>query len=187
MVLVNASTAWPCCGQSGIFVLALTLEKLLLQLGLGDLDFNGLVDLLGVTAAVVGVVLDGGAEEGVDEGGLSETRLSSYHDGKGGTTFGDDLVALVGELCAWSMAAHVVYRLFLGAGTYIGNANRRCCFGHDGDVGLVARAVGRDGRVEGLQEGTRSAAVVAIEVCRETHVSRDVVVACAAASMGGGW
>ena len=35
-------------------------EELLFQLRLGDLDLHRLVDLLGVAAAVVGVVLDGG-------------------------------------------------------------------------------------------------------------------------------
>jgi len=33
--------------------------------------------LLVVSALVVGVVLDGGGEEGVDEGGLSEARFAS--------------------------------------------------------------------------------------------------------------
>ena len=73
-------------------------EELLLQLGLGDLDLDRLVDLLGVAAAVVGVVLDGRAEEGVDEGRLAEPRLAGDHDGEGGAALGDDLVALVGEL-----------------------------------------------------------------------------------------
>jgi len=54
-----------------------TLEELLLELGLRDFDFDSLVNLLLVTAAVVCVVLDGGGEEGVDEGGLAETRLAS--------------------------------------------------------------------------------------------------------------
>ena len=63
--------------QLFICLRALTLEELLLELGLGDLDLDGLVDLLRMTAAVVGVVLDGGGEEGVDEGSLSETRLAS--------------------------------------------------------------------------------------------------------------
>jgi hypothetical protein len=77
---------------------ALTLEELLLELGLGDLDLDGLVDLLCVAAAVVGVVLDGGGEKGVDEGGLAEARLASNHDREGGTALRDNLVALVGEL-----------------------------------------------------------------------------------------
>lgn len=55
----------------------LTLEELLLQLGLCDLNLDGLVNLLRVTALVIGIVLNGGREEGVDEGGLSESRLAS--------------------------------------------------------------------------------------------------------------
>lgn len=54
-----------------------TLEKLLLQLGLGDLNLNGTVNLLLVTALVVGIVFDGGREEGVDKGSLSQSGLSS--------------------------------------------------------------------------------------------------------------
>jgi hypothetical protein len=48
-----------------------TFEKLLLQLSLGDLNLDSPVNLLLVTALVVGVVLDGGGEQGVDEGRLS--------------------------------------------------------------------------------------------------------------------
>ena len=54
-----------------------TLEELLLQLGLGDLNLNGLVNLLRVTAFVIGVVLNGGGKEGVDECSLAESRLAS--------------------------------------------------------------------------------------------------------------
>jgi hypothetical protein len=54
-----------------------TLEELLLELSLCDFDFDSLVNLLLVTAAVVCVVLDGGGEESVDEGSLAETRLAS--------------------------------------------------------------------------------------------------------------
>ena len=54
-----------------------TLEELFLQLSLGDLDFDRLVDLLLVPALVIGVVLDGGGEERVDEGGLAQSRLAS--------------------------------------------------------------------------------------------------------------
>ena len=54
-----------------------TLEELLLELGLGDLNLDSLVHLLVVSSLVVGIVLDGGGEEGVDEGSLSETRLAS--------------------------------------------------------------------------------------------------------------
>jgi hypothetical protein len=54
-----------------------TLEELLLQLSFGDLDLDGLVDLLLVPALVVGVVLDGGGEERVDEGRLAQPGLAS--------------------------------------------------------------------------------------------------------------
>lgn len=54
-----------------------TLEELLLKLGLCDLNLDGLVNLLLVSSLVVGVVLDGGREQGVNEGGLSEARLAS--------------------------------------------------------------------------------------------------------------
>lgn len=74
------------------------LEELLLKLGLGDLDLNSFVNLLGVASAVVGVVLDRRAEECVDEGGLSQARLASNHDGEGGAALCDNLVALVWEL-----------------------------------------------------------------------------------------
>ena len=57
--------------------LSLTLEELLLELGLGDLNLDRLVDLLLVPALVIGVVLDGRGEEGVDEGRLAQTRLAS--------------------------------------------------------------------------------------------------------------
>jgi hypothetical protein len=55
----------------------LTLEELLLELGLGDLNLNGLVDLLLMALAVVGIVLDGGGEQGVDESGLAQAGLTS--------------------------------------------------------------------------------------------------------------
>jgi hypothetical protein len=54
-----------------------TFEELLLELGLGDLNLDCLVHLLVVSSLVVGIVLDGGGEEGVDEGSLSEARLAS--------------------------------------------------------------------------------------------------------------
>ena len=60
-------------GSSGLC----TLEELLLKLCLCDLDFDSLVHLLHVAALVVGIVLDGGGEEGVDEGGLAQARLAS--------------------------------------------------------------------------------------------------------------
>lgn len=62
---------------------------------------------------MVGIVLDGGGEQGVDEGRFSEARLASnlshdvnarlccmrrmekYHDGEGGTALGDDLVPAI--------------------------------------------------------------------------------------------
>ena len=56
---------------------ALTLEELLLELSLGDLDLDSLVDLLLVTSLVVGIVLDGCREESVDECRLSKARLAS--------------------------------------------------------------------------------------------------------------
>lgn len=56
---------------------ARTLEELLLELGLGDFNLDSLVDLLLVAALVVGIVLDGGGEEGVDECSLSQARLAS--------------------------------------------------------------------------------------------------------------
>ena len=58
-----------------------TLEELLLELSLGDLNLDSLVHLLVVSSLVVGIVLDGGGEEGVDEGSLSETRLASNLEG----------------------------------------------------------------------------------------------------------
>ena len=64
-----------------------------------------------VSSLVVGVVLDRGGEEGVDEGRLSQARLSSnlgsldavadgnetktYHDGEGSTTLGNNLVPVL--------------------------------------------------------------------------------------------
>ena len=49
-----------------------TFEKLLLEFSFGDLNLNGLVHLLRMAASVVCVVFDGGREEGVDEGSLSQ-------------------------------------------------------------------------------------------------------------------
>lgn len=48
-----------------------TLEELLLQFGLCDLNLDSLVDLLCVSSLVVGVVLDRGREQSVDECSLS--------------------------------------------------------------------------------------------------------------------
>ena len=50
-----------------------TLEELLLELGFCDLNLDSFIDLLGMSSLVVGVVLDCGGEEGVDESRLSET------------------------------------------------------------------------------------------------------------------
>ncbi len=98
------------------------LEELLFQLGLGDFNLNSLVDLLGVTAAMVGVVLDGCAKEGVDEGGLAQAGLPCYHDSEGRTTLGYNFVALVGELCA-TLSAMASAHGAPWCGTYVGNAN----------------------------------------------------------------
>jgi hypothetical protein len=54
-----------------------TFEELLFQLGLGNLDLNGLVNLLGMSLLVVGIVFDGGGEQGVDEGSLSQPGFAS--------------------------------------------------------------------------------------------------------------
>jgi hypothetical protein len=56
---------------------ASTLEELLLQLSLGYLNLDCLVDLLLVAFLVVGVVLDCGREKCVDEGRLSQTGFTS--------------------------------------------------------------------------------------------------------------
>ena len=105
-----------------------TLEELLLELGLGDLNLDGLVHLLVVSSFVVGVVLDGGGEEGVDEGGLAQARLAGNHDSESGTALRNNLVALVGQLYAvsiWRGAGNCMDR-----DTHVGNANRRHGFGH---------------------------------------------------------
>ena len=54
-----------------------TLEELLLELSLRNLDLDSLVHLLVVSSLVIGVVLDGCGEKGVDEGCLSKTGLAS--------------------------------------------------------------------------------------------------------------
>ena len=48
-----------------------TLEELLFQLGLCDLDLHSLVDLLLVAALVVGIILNRRREQGVDKGRLA--------------------------------------------------------------------------------------------------------------------
>lgn len=50
-----------------------TLEELLFQLGLGDLDLHSLINLLCMTTPVVGVILDGRGEESINESGFSKT------------------------------------------------------------------------------------------------------------------
>lgn len=97
-----------------------TLEELLLELGLGDLDLDSLVDLLLVSPLVVGIVLDSGGEQGVDEGRLAQTGLASNllllldarrsqrqkngmarctdHDREGRSPLGDNFVPLVGQI-----------------------------------------------------------------------------------------
>lgn len=55
----------------------LTFKELLLELSFSDFDFDSLVNLFGMTTLVIGVVLDSGGEECVDECSLSEARLSS--------------------------------------------------------------------------------------------------------------
>jgi len=64
-----------CCGCHDALKRC-TLEELLLELCLGDLNLDRLVHLLVVSSLVVGIVLDGGGEERVDESCLSEARLS---------------------------------------------------------------------------------------------------------------
>ena len=47
-----------------------TLEELLLQFSLGDLDLHSFIDLLCMPTLVIGVTLDGCRKECVDEGGF---------------------------------------------------------------------------------------------------------------------
>jgi hypothetical protein len=54
-----------------------TLEELLLQLSLGDLNLDSFVNLLLMPTLVIGVVLNCCGKEGVDESRLAETRLAS--------------------------------------------------------------------------------------------------------------
>jgi hypothetical protein len=54
-----------------------TLEELLFQLSFGNLNLDSLVHLLRMSALVVGVVLDRGREEGVNEGGFSKSGFAS--------------------------------------------------------------------------------------------------------------
>lgn len=54
----------------------LTLEELLLQFCFCDFNFNCLVNLLVMSALMIGVVLNGSREKGIDECGFSEPRFS---------------------------------------------------------------------------------------------------------------
>ena len=84
-----------------------TLEELLFQFSFRDLDLNGLVNLLGVSALVVGVVLDSSREKGVDESGLAESRLACHHNSKGSSTLRNDLVP-VKRISLWIWIAAFV-------------------------------------------------------------------------------
>lgn len=57
--------------------MAITLEELLLQLGLGNLNLNRLINLFLVTFLVIGIVLNRGRKEGVDKGRLSQAGFTS--------------------------------------------------------------------------------------------------------------
>ena len=48
-------------------VIFCTFEELLFQFSLCDFNLDSLVDLLSMPSLVIGVVLDGGGEQGVDE------------------------------------------------------------------------------------------------------------------------
>ena len=122
VMLAAATTLVSHTKKARKLVRALTLEELLLKLGLGDLDLDSLVDLLRVTAAVVGVVLDGGGEEGVDEGRLSKARLAGNHDSESGSALRNNLVALVGQLYAVSIRQGASNCTVCD--THVGNANR---------------------------------------------------------------
>lgn len=52
---------------------ASTFEEFLFQLSLGDLNLDGAINLLLMTALVIGVVLDGSRKQGVDESGFSQS------------------------------------------------------------------------------------------------------------------
>lgn len=70
----KVSVSCPCPSKISM---ARTLEELLLKLSLGNLNLDSLVHLLVVSSLVIGVVLDGGREERIDEGSLSKSRLAS--------------------------------------------------------------------------------------------------------------
>jgi hypothetical protein len=67
--------------RPGITWCSLTLEELLLELGLGDLDLDRLVHLLVVSSLVVGVVFDRRGEQRVDERRLAEARFAGDLEG----------------------------------------------------------------------------------------------------------
>ena len=50
---------------------SLTLEELLFQFSLCNLDLDSLVDLLGMPASVICVIFDGSREESIDECGFA--------------------------------------------------------------------------------------------------------------------
>lgn len=96
-----------------------TFEELLFELGFCDLNLDSFVDLLGVSALVICVILDCGREKSVDESSLSKSRFtsnlphvsrgsSSYrivefsmstdHNCEGSTSLCDNLVSLVREV-----------------------------------------------------------------------------------------
>jgi hypothetical protein len=138
-----------------------TLEELLLELGLGDLNLDRLVHLLVVSSLVVGIVLDGGGEQRVDEGRLSETRLAgnllqsasssrdrddgSYHYGKGSAALCNNLVPVLRQSQRLRVVSRCIplvgqlrHMLALMQGcsrngcTYVGNANWGQVLGHGG-------------------------------------------------------
>jgi hypothetical protein len=124
---------------------ACTLEELLLELSLGDLNLDRLVHLLVVSSLVVGIVLDGGGEERVDEGGLSQPRLASDHDSKGSTALGHNLVSVptLGSLLACPQG--VAYR-------WLGN--------YGAASAMVQRASGRDILTLAMPIGEANSAMV---------------------------
>lgn len=76
-IFVNIGTDSKVIWEKG----TITLEELLFQLGLGDFDFYSLINLLLVALLMIGVVLDGGREERVDERCLSQARFTSNLNG----------------------------------------------------------------------------------------------------------
>jgi len=54
-----------------------TFEEFLFQLGFRNLNFNGLIHLLCVSALMVCIVFDRSGEQSVDEGRFSQSRLAS--------------------------------------------------------------------------------------------------------------